>query len=228
MKISGSGKIAAGEYNEEIHVSGSGHIGGAVRCTELICSGSVKADSDLDVTGDISAAGSFSVHGNVCAGEQCKMSGSVKIDGDVKTNTLNNAGSVKIGGGIEAETVKVHGYLNCGGLLNAEDVEIKFKEDGHAAAVGGGKIIICRTGKQQKYTIRLPLFKRIAVAQSYGMFTVDESIEGDTVTVEYVSANTVTGRVVAIGEGCEIGTVRYSEEVEISPDAKVKCVEKEG
>ena len=227
MNISGSGTIAAGEYNEEIHISGSGHIGGAVRCTKLSCSGSAKVDGDLDVTGGISTAGAFSVHGNVRAGGQCKMSGAVKIDGDIKTSTLNNAGFVKIGGGIEAETVVVHGCLNCGGLLNAENVEIEFEDGGHVAAVGGGKITICRKDKQQKKAFRLPLFKRIA-AQSCDLFTVDESIEGDTVAVEYVSANTVTGRVVAIGEGCEIGTVRYGEEVEISPDAKVEHVEKEG
>ena len=47
MNISGSGHIAAGEYNEKISVSGSGKIDGNIRCNALVCSGAVKAQGRI-------------------------------------------------------------------------------------------------------------------------------------------------------------------------------------
>ena len=70
---------------------------------------------------------------------------------------------------------------------------------------------------------RLPLLSKLLGRNA---LSVDESIEGDEVSLEYVSAPLVTGRVVAIGEGCYIDTVRYSEEVEIHPGARVGNCEK--
>jgi hypothetical protein len=55
---------------------------------------------------------------------------------------------------------------------------------------------------------------------------VKESIEGDEIALEAVSAKSVTGRVVAIGEGCHIQLVQYSESIEISPDAHVERQER--
>ena len=52
------------------------------------------------------------------------------------------------------------------------------------------------------------------------------SVEGDDIALEGVTAPRVSGRVVAIGEGCEIDLVQYSEQVEISPEAKVGRTEK--
>ena len=50
---------------------------------------------------------------------------------------------------------------------------------------------------------------------------VKTSIEGDEIALEGVIAPRVSGRVVAIGAGCEIDLVQYSEQVEISPEATV-------
>ena len=55
---------------------------------------------------------------------------------------------------------------------------------------------------------------------------LDRAIEADTVALENVRAPRVSGRVVAIGEDCEIELVQYSEQIEISPRAKVGRTEK--
>ena len=72
---------------------------------------------------------------------------------------------------------------------------------------------------------RLPLISRL-VGLGGSELTVGELVEGDVVALECVKVPTVVGRVVAIGVGCEIDLVQYSEEVEIDPDAKVGRCEK--
>ena len=68
----------------------------------------------------------------------------------------------------------------------------------------------------------MPLLSRLVGAG--GALTVEELIEGDVVAIECVRAPKVVGRVVAIGAGCNIDLVQYSEEIEVHPDAKVgKC-----
>ena len=58
------------------------------------------------------------------------------------------------------------------------------------------------------------------------MLQISQAIEGDTIAVERVSTPLIVGRIVAIGAGCKVDLVQYSEEIEIHPDAVVKKVEK--
>ena len=69
------------------------------------------------------------------------------------------------------------------------------------------------------------MFSSLAKAAD-GIVRVKNSVEGDDIALEGVTAPRVSGRVVAIGEGCEIDLVQYSEQVEISPEAKVGRTEK--
>ena len=69
------------------------------------------------------------------------------------------------------------------------------------------------------------MFSSLAKAAD-GIVRVKNSVEGDDIALEGVTVPRVSGRVVAIGEGCEIDLVQYSEQVEISPEAKVGRTEK--
>ena len=69
------------------------------------------------------------------------------------------------------------------------------------------------------------MFSSLATAAD-GIVRVKNSVEGDDIALEGVTVPRVSGRVVAIGEGCEIDLVQYSEQVEISPEAKVGRTEK--
>ncbi len=239
MRISGSGKIALGEYNN-VSVSGSGHLIGKVRCVSFSSSGSSRGD-DIECTekfkvsgsshfsgnieaSDVKVSGSLHCDGDIIANESFSTSGSAKCGKNIKCELLTVSGSLKVEGDIESESVKIYGIVNCEGLLNAENIEIKFDRGMNIGSIGGSKIVIV-SEKAINVFQRLPLFSSLAKSATKGV-NVNSSIEGDEVALEYVTCPRVTGRVVAIGQGCNIDLVQYSEDIEISPDAKVAKTEK--
>jgi cytoskeletal protein CcmA (bactofilin family) len=243
MNISGSGTIAAGEYNEKISVSGSGKISGNIRCIALSCSGSVKGEGSVDCAEDvkvsgschiggsltaknISASGSMKVGGDVSADGEMGASGSVKVGGSIKCSTLKCSGGADVDKEISAEEIHISGYVKCSGLMNAEKIDIDMGNSSVTSTVGsiGGSEIKVKNCNGGKLISRMPLLKRIV--DGSGKLRVDELIEGDVIALEYVTAPKVAGRIVAIGAGCDIDLVQYSEEVEVHPDAKVKNCEK--
>ncbi|MBQ8496515.1 MAG: polymer-forming cytoskeletal protein [Clostridia bacterium] len=236
MKILGSGKIASGEY-EKIAISGSGKLSGLVRCTGFYVSGSASGES-LECADECKIAGSckFSrdvkaktlvISGSLSCGDinaenEVRVAGSAKCEGSLKCASLTIAGTVSVSGDAEAETVKLDGVLNCAGLLNAEEISIKFEKNMTIGSIGGSKIVILRKNPA-KQTARLPLFSSLSNWE--GNVLVKNAIEGDEIALENVIAESVSGRIVAIGDGCEIGLVQYSDRFEISPNAKVGRIE---
>ena len=239
MHISGSGHIPAGEYNDKVSVSGSGKLDGNVRCTAFSasgsahCAGSLECAEDVRVSGSahidgdvtatsLSVSGSAHIGGDLTVKETVRVAGSVKIGGGIKSGTVHSAGVLRVEKGIEAEEFRAAGAIDCGGLLNAETVDISM--DGNArsrvGSIGGGEIrVYLRKGDKTKKR-RLPLISRL-VGLGGSELTVGELVEGDVIALECVKVPAVVGRVVAIGVGCEIDLVQYSEEIEIDPDAKV-------
>jgi len=156
------------------------------------------------------------------AEDEIKVSGGFKCKGNVKCTSLRVSGGINVGGGIEAEDVFISGSIKCDGLLNAEKIEIRFdRSAGKVGSIGGSDIKIYCEGK--KGVKRLPLLSKLVGGNG---FTVTESIEGETIALEDVSAPLVVGKIVAIGAGCEIDLVQYSEEIELHPEAKVAKYEK--
>ncbi len=248
MNISGSGTIPAGEYNQKISISGSGKIDGNIRCTEFSCAGAAKGKGNIDCSGGVHVAGSMSVEGSL-AGDTVKISGSCKVTevcsatneirvaGSLKTKsakatTLVCAGLIAVEEGIEAEKAKISGVVNCAGLLNAETIEIVMEphNSNKIGSIGGSDIkIYPKIRSRKKIDSRMPLLTRLigeGIFHHTAMAQITESIEGDVIALENVKAPLVIGRVVAIGSGCEIGLVQYSETIEIDPDAKVEKQEK--
>ena len=238
MRIAGSGKVASGEY-EDVRISGSGRLEGLVRCNSFHSSGSSKGEAiecknEFKVSGSsgfskdvragaVSASGAFSCGGNLTVSDVLRVSGSVKCEGNVKSTSIVGSGSLSVKGDVEAETVKMDGTLHCGGLLNAEEIKIYFERGMRIGAIGGSKILICSKNYSKKH-VRMPLFS--ALKGGGDMILVENAIEGDSIALENVKAQRVSGRVVAIGEDCEIELVQYSDQVEISPQAKVGKTEK--
>ena len=239
MHISGSGNIPSGEYNN-ISVSGSGRLQGNVRCVSFSSAGSSKGDNiecteifkvsgsshfgGNIVAANIKVSGALHCDGDMVASEKVSSSGSTRCDKSVKCEQLAVSGSLNVGSDIEAETVKIEGTVNCEGLLNAESIEIKFDRGMDIGSIGGSKIVIV-SQKTIKISKRLPLFSSLAKAVSKDV-SVNSAIEGDEIALEYVSCPRVTGRIIAVGQGCNIDLVQYSEDIEISPDATVGRTEK--
>ena len=169
-------------------------------------------------------SGSLSCGGDVTVANELKCSGSVKCDGSIKCSTLTVSGGLSASGDVEAENVKVSGKLSCDGLLNAEKIDIEI--DGRSCKIGsiGGSDIKIYNGSRAKAKPRLPLFAKLV--GSFGGVEVKESIEGDVIAIENVRTPLVVGRIVAIGAGCKIDLVQYSEALEIDPDAEVLKKEK--
>lgn len=241
VHISGKGTVNSGEY-EEISVSGSGILEGLVRCKSLHCSGSVKGNAEVECAegvhvsgsahfdralraGNVKVSGSLRVDGAVNVDDVTKVSGSMHC-GSIKSNLIKVSGKLTTEGDAEAEEIKISGGIQCKGLLNAERMEIKLGgTQSFAESIGGSRILIYPEQLGKESFSRLPLLGKMIGVRSNGM-TVQESIEGDEIALEQVTAKSVVGRVVAIGKGCCIETVQYSETVEIDEDAKVEHCEK--
>ena len=236
MHIAGSGNIPSGEYRK-ISVSGSGRLIGKVRCVsfsaagsskgeDIECAESFKMSGSSGFSGNVEAknikiSGSFGCGGELIAKENLSASGSIKCEKSIKCEQLTAAGALKVED-IEAERVKVSGTVNCVGLINAESIEIKFERGINIGSIGGSKIVIAAK-KRIKFLKRLPFFSSLKKAVCVN---VNSSVEGDEVSLEYVTCPRVTGRDVTIGRGCNIDLVQYSENIEISPKAKVGKAEK--
>ena len=236
MKISGSGTIAAGEY-DNVRISGAGKVGGSIRCQSFHCSGAAHCSGDIEaykeirVSGsahfdrdlsaqDIGISGSARIDGNCTSRGELRISGSLRCDGDIKGNTIAISGGAHTES-VEGEDVHISGKIVCNGLLNAENIVIEMNgATSEIGSIGGSKISIY-PAKHVKKVTRLPLLSKMLGNNGRNDLTVKDSIEGDEIALEMVTAKTVIGRVVAIGAGCHIDLVQYSEDIEISPDAQV-------
>ncbi len=240
MKISGSGQLSGGEY-ENVSISGSGKCLGNVKCVSFRAAGSARCEGDIacaegftasgsaHIRGDISAnsvrcAGSFHAERSVHARELAHFSGSCHINGNcVSQGKVDASGSFSVDGGIEAEYADVCGVIKCGSLVNAEELYFKLERHSRVHSIGGSTIDI-RIHKNARSFSSLFGFKKTNFSGI--VLEVEEGIEGDKIYLEGVRAASVVGRNVIIGAGCEIGTVRYSDTIEIDENASVGSCEK--
>ena len=234
MKIAGSGSIPGGEYQEEIHISGTGKVTGSTSCTGVSISGTGKIEGDLHCTGEVSSSGSGKVKGDLEA-DELHSSGSFDVEGGLRCKKISSSGSLNAGSvsadklhisgmlkcdeDISAEDAVIRGYVKSGGLINAEKLDIEFDTSSEANSIGGSSIRIRKKG-----FIAAAILKFIGKDDA-GLFKVSGSIEGDDIDIEYVEADSVTGKNVKIGPGCNIGVVSFSGTYKASEDSVVGTVE---
>lgn len=237
IKISGSGIISAGEY-DSVLISGSAKVDGNVKCQKITCSGSIKAEADIvcENTIKISGGAKFSKSisaggvyvsgslkcGSLTAKNEIEISGSAKVESKIKCTDLVLSGSTSVKDGIEAEDVKIYGGIKCDGLLNAEKIEMDANGGINVDSIGGGEIRIYPRRNRNRSILRLPLLSSLVSGDKANVGT----IEGDVIALENVMCKSVKGRIIAIGEGCKVDFVQYSEEIEINPKAEVVRYEK--
>lgn len=230
MKISGSSTMAGGEY-DSVSISGSGAVDGNIKCTSFSASGSAHVRGSVEaadsfrcsgsahVDGDASAkvikcSGAAHVGGNVSSGEM-SCSGAMKVDGNINAKSLSASGSIKVSGDAEADEIVITGCIKAGGLISGDKVEIRLSGGGSSAqSVGGGEITV------------MPAMSRGLLSRLVGSKNVErfscETIEGDRLELENVTADTVRGAEVRIGGGCRIKRVEYSQEIFCDDGAAVE------
>ncbi len=205
MILKGTNTVSGGEF-AKFSVTGSVTVESAVRC------------ESMDVTGVCTIGGGLSVSGNV------KIEGVCTTKGDFHAEDLQLTGTLAVEGNASAGKFKVgRGVCAIEGTLKADEIYVKFEICSKAAALNAKEIIIRRRSEIANH---LPDFLTKQALGMMGKFSekgfVTESVAGDKIDIEYVKAETVKGKTIIIGEGCEVGTVYYSESVKISPKSKVE------
>ena len=226
--FSGSGSLPTGDYGR-LHFSGSGRLTGDISCAAIKASGSLNAEGSIRCDGEIRTSGSTSCVGDISA-RSFKSSGSVRIDGgyagksidvsgslaagrDIKSDEVRAGGSLTVGGDCEAEKFFSAGKLNIDGLLNADDIEIRLSTiPSKVSSIGCERIRITR---------RSVLGLAAGLGIQFGPGLTTESIEGDVIYLENVTAKIVRGKEVVIGGGCNIDLIEYSGKCEVSGNSTV-------
>jgi cytoskeletal protein CcmA (bactofilin family) len=234
--------------NNDIKISGSGCSNGG-KCNNVIISGSGTINGDLECI-NFKTSGSSKVVGNLKA-DIIKISGSTKIEGDIEVEDMRVSGSSHITGQVKCQSVKINGSTRIEGSLYGEEVSItgsahieknceveSFKASGSFKIQGllnAGQVIINLGGKSsvkeiggEHIEIRVSVidnffFKKVIdkMFNTKGELTT-ELIEGDEIYLENTIAKIVRGNNVTIGDGCNIGLIEYSGEINISSDSMVK------
>lgn len=232
VSISGSGSLAGGSYGS-VRISGSG------KCAEPFTADSVRISGSASLatveTGELRIDGSAKFSGRVSA-EKMSVSGVCKIEEDCEAANLqvsgsmsarkglrgtngSVSGSILVDGDMEFEELAVSGAANVSGLLNAEALTIHLGGSCEIGEIGGNAIFVdvppCHLGFLGKLLSGL-----ITPTLKCG------TIEGESIRLENTICDTVRGKNVIIGSGCEIGLIEYSGELTVNPNSRVQRKEK--
>lgn len=230
LVVSGSGSASGGDY-QDVRIAGDCTINGRLDCANFRIYGSAQVEGDVKakqfkiygasiVVGNVDAAsahimGTSDIGGDMSV-QRLKLYGRAEIGGALTGDSLYIGGEALVQNDCEAETVKVNGSFQIGGLLNAGLIEIVLYGPCEAREIGGETIRVSRSGFGYQLH-RLFHFKSLR-----DHYLTADTIEGDTISLEYTKARVVRGNHVIIGSGCQIGCVEYKESFELSKDAIVK------
>jgi len=211
LKLSGSGVVPAGEY-DLVSLSGAVVLSGDIKCRAFSASGSLKGEK-IECANDVMISGAVKLTKDISA-EKITVSGSFAC-GSVKCQNVSVKGAVTVDGDLGAdESVVLSGAVFCRGPVFADRVSIVFDTQTQIDGIRGVSVSVAPARIKKLIP---PLIKNACVATA---------VEGDDVSLAYVTCPRVAGKHVVIGKGCEIDLVQYSETVEISRDAKVGKIEK--
>lgn len=107
--------------NNDIRITGSGSASGG-KYNNIIISGSGKINGNIECV-DFKTSGSSKVSGNLKA-DSIKISGSAKIDGDVEVEDMIVSGSSHVTGNVKSQSIKINGSSHIEGSLCGEEIII--------------------------------------------------------------------------------------------------------
>jgi len=218
VSISGAGKVTGDLTAEDIKISGAGKIQGKVEANTIAASGSAVFSEDV-IADEMKISGSARVDGQVKV-KELKCSGSFKTGKGISSEYIKVSGNLRTEGDVEAEIFKASGGFRIGGLLSADRVEIKLGGRCEVREIGGEKIEVTRGGWREKGILLDGLIKLFTGGGNAELHA--QLIEGDEITLEDTTADTVRGKTVEIGPGCNIETVEYSESLRVADGATVR------
>jgi cytoskeletal protein CcmA (bactofilin family) len=218
VTISGAGKVTGDLEADELRISGAGKVDGAVRARMIVVSGSTTFAAD--VHGDeMRVSGSARIDGRAEV-KELKCSGTLRVENGISADYLKSSGHLRVGADAGAEIFKASGGFQIEGLLSADHIEINLGGRCTTREIGGEKIAVRRGGWRDKGILLDGLIKLFTGGGAAELHA--QLIEGDEIYLEDTIAKTVRGKNVELGPGCEIGTVEYSENLRVHPDAEVE------
>lgn len=232
ISISGSSSFSGGTY-DAIQISGSG------KCAEPFTANSVRVSGSSSLAtveaGEMRISGSAKFSGRVFA-EKMSVSGVCKIEEDCEAANLqlsgsmyarkglrgtngSVSGSIYVDGDMEFEQLTISGAAEVSGLMNAESLTIHLGGSCEIGEIGGSEIFVDVPPRHLGFLGKL-FGGLITPTLKCG------TIEGERIRLENTTCDTVRGKNVVIGPGCEIGLVEYSDELTVDPDSRVQRKEK--
>ena len=186
ISISGSGKIS----DDEIKVSGSASLPGGLETHTLKASGSIKADGPLETT-IFASSGSCKIDGYLIAHEKLTISGSGKIEADIKGGHVVSSGSLSVAGAILCVSAVLNGSYKI--KKNVECQESFSSELNSKCNIGGD--LLCSGDVQ------------IEQGSGRGHLQVEQIFAEGDVYLEGVTARYVSGKTVKLGPDCQVERV---------------------
>lgn len=237
--VAGSGEFKGDLYVEELEVTGKCRVEGRLEADSVTVRGSLHLEETMKV-GRLRSYGSLGVEGDLIS-DTTYFAGSSNVAGNVECDSFTSRGSFSIDGLLTADEIDIWlGSGNHAEKVGGEKIDIRKKgvsdaidrekvEDG----VRGFKRGLSSVGEKLGFDLELDESK---ISSGVSRFTrkIDDYltelgggvletsvVEGDTVELEGVEADSVRGDDLVIGEGCVIGKLEYSNTVEVKEGAEV-------
>ncbi|GAA0116464.1 polymer-forming cytoskeletal protein [Clostridium senegalense] len=247
LKVQSTTNIKGGNFNKVI-ITGNAYFEGDISCKNFLSKGSCNSKGNIEgknivingkasIDGNIKSKtaklqGIIATKGNVDV-EDLIIGGKVSIEKDLICKNFNLPGVGSIEGNINSECVYISGashvkkdintdifVLSGGivheGMLNAQDVSITLGSKSKINNIKCEKINIKKPENTSK------LFSRLLKKLVKNEVSIEcKKIEGKKIYLENTKADLVRGKVVVIGEGCNIKKVEYEEEFKVIQNGKV-------
>jgi len=212
VKVSGASKITSDILCETMNISGAITVDGNVKADSCKVSGACKINGNVD-SDEIKISGGSSITGSL-TGKEVSLSGGIKVGSFIKSNNLKLTGEITVGGDMACEDFKLEGGITSGGVVNCETCELKLATRSEMKELVGAKITV-----KEADSYAVGILKSI-FGKGKGSLKVNV-IEGDEIYLENTTCERVSGERITLGPGCRIGTVEYSEELNIDQDSTV-------
>ncbi|MEK3792760.1 hypothetical protein MKX42_13610 [Paenibacillus sp. FSL R7-0204] len=219
LVMDGVNTAAGGRYHS-VNINGVSKINGALHAHTYSCDGVMKQKGDLTAD-ELEMNGTLNLKGNLQVGEM-KLNGVVNGEGSLRGERCVMDGMLKLKGDCELEELTGEGVFTVGGLLSAGRIEFGLQGQSEAGEIGVESLVIRKKGNAAWGRLLGGMIPKLKIGLRAKL------IEGDTLDLEYTSADVVRGGTVIIGQGCSIGRVEYRSGLTVHPGAQVGKEEKIG
>ncbi|ETT57975.1 hypothetical protein C173_31301 [Paenibacillus sp. FSL R7-277] len=219
LVMDGVNTAAGGRYNK-VNINGVSKMNGALHAHTYSCDGVMKQKGDLTAD-ELEMNGTLNLKGNLQVGEM-KLNGVVNGEGSLRGERCVMDGMLKLKGDCELEELTGEGVFTVGGLLSAGRMEFGLQGQSEAGEIGVESLVIRKKGNAAWGRLLGGMIPKLKIGLRAKL------IEGDTLDLEYTSADVVRGGTVIIGQGCSIGRVEYRTGLTVHPGAQVGKEEKTG